>query len=235
MSYAMVAQPDQSGRKNRFQDLQVVTLLEMTRLSLAVMAVGLGVAITADAYAQQNRPPARQNTQPANRAPAQQRAPAPAPAPAPTPSGPRSLGTFEAWTAIEMVERSGKTCYMVGYPTAKEPKNRGDVMLTVSHRPSAKQENQVSYHPGYPYKPDAPVTIEIERRKFELFTRPEIENDVAWAKDEAADKALVDAMRAGKSMTVSGTSARGTKTLDTIQLNGFSRALTEINKACNIK
>ena len=194
----------------------------MTRLSLAVVALGLSLAVTG-AEAQQPRPPA-----PTNRAP--QAAPA-------TPSGPRALGTFESWTAIELVERTGKICYLVGHPSQWEPKavRRGDIMLTVSHRPAQNQQNQVSYHAGYPYKGGVPVVVEVERRKFELFTRPEVDPEAAWAQDEAADRALITAMRAGKSLTVKGVSARGTETVDTIPLAGFSRALNEINKACDIR
>jgi hypothetical protein len=154
-----------------------------------------------------------------------------------TPSGPRSLGTFDAWTAIELVERTGKICYMVGRPSQSEPRGarRGEIMLTVSHRPGSNQQNQVSFHAGYPYKGGAPVVVEIERRKFEMFTRPEVDEDAAWTPDANADKGLVDAMRSGRSLTVKGTSARGTETTDTIPLTGFARALTEINKACNIR
>ena len=101
-------------------------------------------------------------------------------------------------------------------------------MVSVSHRPSANQRNQVSYHAGYPYKAGLPVTMEIEKRKFELFTRPEVDNDAAWTPDESVDQAIIAAMRAGKTMTVIGTSARGTKTTDTIPLAGFSRALATI-------
>ena len=224
----------------------------MIRLSLAVFALGAGLAVTAAQAQQQSRPsgaqttqPASRTTQPATRAPqpatrAQQPAQAAPPAQqqAQVPSGQRLIGKYDSWTAIEMVERAGKICYIVAHPSQKEPRNvrRDDnIMVSVSHRPSANQRNQVSYHAGYPYKAGLPVTMEIEKRKFELFTRPEVDNDAAWTPDESVDQAIIAAMRAGKTMTVIGTSARGTKTTDTIPLAGFSRALTEINKACNVR
>ena len=93
----------------------------------------------------------------------------------------------------------------------------------------------MSFQAGYPYKAGAPVTVEIEKKKFELFTRPESDPDGAWSRDAAMDKALVDAMRAGKTVLVKGTSSRGTETTDSFSLGGFTKAYAEIGKACGIK
>lgn len=233
MSYAMEFRSDQSSDLPDLEPAGAV-LPTLIHLSLALLAAAFVVATGAAEAQQQPRRPAAPATKPAQRA-----APAPQAPPAAqnTPSGPRALGTFETWTAIELVERTGKICYMVGRPSQSEPKGarRGEVMLTVSHRPAQNQQNQVSYHAGYTYKGGSPVVVEIERKKFEMFTRPEVDPEAAWTQDANADKAIVDAMRNGKTLTVKGTSARGTETLDTIPLAGFSRALGEISKACGVK
>jgi hypothetical protein len=150
---------------------------------------------------------------------------------------PKSLGTFDSWTAIELPEKSSKVCYMVARPAKSLPEGakRNDVLLTITHRPAAKQRDEVSFQAGYPYKAGAPVTVEIEKKKFELFTKPEADPDAAWSRDAAMDKALVEAMRGGKSVLVKGTSARGTDTADSFSLAGFSKAYAEIGKACGIK
>jgi invasion protein IalB len=150
---------------------------------------------------------------------------------------PKSLGTFDAWIAIELPEKSSKVCYMVARPAKSQPDGakRGDILLTITHRPAAKQRDEVSFQAGYPYKPGAPVTVEIEKKKFELFTRPESEPDGAWSRDAAMDKALVDAMRGGKTAMVKGTSARGTETTDSFSLEGFTKAYAEFGKACGVK
>jgi hypothetical protein len=57
---------------------------------------------------------------------------------------------------------------------------------------------------------------------------------MAWAPDETADRALVQAMAAGRQMVVRGTSSRGTLTTDTYSLSGFTRAHQEINRACGL-
>jgi invasion protein IalB len=157
--------------------------------------------------------------------------------PAQAQTAPKSLGTFDAWIAIELPEKSSKVCYMVARPTKSQPDGakRGDILLTITHRPAAKQRDEVSFQSGYPYKPGAPVTLEVEKKKFEMFTRPETAPEGAWAQDTAMDKALVDAMRAGNTAVVKGVSSRGTETADTFSLAGFTKAYAEIGKACGVK
>jgi len=45
---------------------------------------------------------------------------------------------------------------------------------------------------------------------------------------------LVGAMKAGIEMTIRGTSARGTETLDTYSLRGFTAAYNEAVTACGL-
>jgi len=155
-----------------------------------------------------------------------------------TSPGPRALGTFDAWTAVEMTERGSKICYILSRPTKSEPANvrRGDVLLMVTHRPAANRRDEVSFQAGYNYKAGSDVAVEVDKtKKFEFFTRPDVDDDGAWTRDAATDKALIEAMRAGTTLTVKGTSARGTQTTDTFSLIGFSKAYAEIGKACGIR
>ncbi|MCH6553355.1 MAG: hypothetical protein IH793_04245 [Acidobacteria bacterium] len=73
--------------------------------------------------------------------------------------------------------------------------------------------------------------VEVDGRKFTLFTH----KDGAWAADAKADTALVKAMMKGRRMTIRGTSSRGTKTVDTYSLIGFTRAHQAIGKACKTR
>ena len=65
----------------------------------------------------------------------------------------------------------------------------------------------------------------------DLFTK----GDTAWTRADKDDKAMVQEMLKGSTLTVAGESDRGTKTVDTYSLKGFSAAYKEINKACGIK
>ena len=87
---------------------------------------------------------------------------------------------------------------------------------------------EVGFTAGYTYKESSDAVVEIDGKKFTLFTH----KDSAWASDAKSDKALVQAMMKGKRMIIRGTSVRGTKTVDTYSLIGFTRAYKAIGKAC---
>jgi hypothetical protein len=54
----------------------------------------------------------------------------------------------------------------------------------------------------------------------------------AWADKPETEKAILAAMKASKSFTVSGISARGTNTIDSYSTNGISGALGKIDGTC---
>lgn len=148
-------------------------------------------------------------------------------------AGPKDLGTFKGWSALLLVENKAKICYLHGVPAKSAGKytKRGDTYLQVTHRTRSSIRNEVSVTAGYSYKKGGRVTLTIDRKKFVLFTQA----DTAWAGDANADKKLVAAMRAGRSMVVRGTSNRGTLTTDTYSLSGFTAAHRAISKACRVK
>ncbi len=150
---------------------------------------------------------------------------------------PEVLGSFETWTAAVATEKTGKVCYMASPPAKSEGNytRRDPVFVTVTHRTAAKSRDEVSLAAGYGVKPDSDVIVEIGDKKFRMRTRASSDPDIAWTDDAAADKALVEAMAKGMTMVVKAISARGTATVDTFSLAGFSKARAEIDKACAIK
>ena len=61
------------------------------------------------------------------------------------------------------------------------------------------------------------------------------DGSTAWSHNAKDDERMVKAMRAGRKMTMEGTSSRGTDTRDTYSLSGFTAAHNSINKACRSK
>ncbi|HAA93739.1 MAG TPA: hypothetical protein DCS82_04825 [Rhodospirillaceae bacterium] len=149
-------------------------------------------------------------------------------------AGANRLGTFGDWHAESYLEKKGKkTCLMWTKPLKSRGKyrKRGDVYMYVTHRPWLKKSNVVSFLAGYNYKKDSEARALVGGAKFVLFT----DKDVAWARSARQDKALVDAMRRGRTMTLDGLSSRSTRTTDIYSLTGFSAAHDAINKACGVK
>ena len=148
-------------------------------------------------------------------------------------AAPRVLGTFNDWEAYQLIEGANqRTCYMASQPTKKEPGNvkRGDVLVFVTHRPADKERDVVNVQFGYPLKAGADVQLAVGDAKFNLFPNGE----AAWTRGPADDKTLVGAMMKGAAMTVVGLSERGTKTVDSYSLRGFTAAYREITKACGL-
>lgn len=144
------------------------------------------------------------------------------------------IGSYKDWDAIKITRTGGaKECYMLssvkGWKASKRGVNRGDIYMTVTHKPSMGITGEVNVNVGYPMRVNSEAVVTIDgRKRFELFT----EGNSAWAYDPQEDKALVKAMKAGSKLVVTGNSQRGTRTTDTYSLSGFTAAYNAITRAC---
>jgi hypothetical protein len=177
---------------------------------------------------------------PAEAAHTKKKKPAPAPAAAPAEPAPpkagagaQQLGQSGSWTAYSAQDGSGLVCYVMGAPQKSEPAGapRKAPMAMVTHRPSEKIANVVSFVEGYPIKPGSEVTIDIGGSKFDLFTK----DDSAWARTAELDRMIVTSLGKAKQVVVRGTPQKGPATTDTYALAGFAKALALIDKACGVK
>jgi hypothetical protein len=141
---------------------------------------------------------------------------------------PERLGDSSGvWSAYTYKVANGKVCYLVGEPQAK----RKGANALVTHNTADKTTNVVSFIAGYNFADKAEVDLDIDGQKFKLFT----EKDTAWARDAETDRKIVEAMIRGKQATVKGAPAKGNATTDVYSLIGFTQAVNEIDKACNVK
>jgi len=58
------------------------------------------------------------------------------------------------------------------------------------------------------------------------------QNDGAWVKNPAEEARMVDAMRKGSDLVVSGESGKGTKSTDRYTLRGLGQALDRVAQEC---
>jgi invasion protein IalB len=140
------------------------------------------------------------------------------------------LGKSGDWESFTYNEKGGKVCYMASQPkkSAGAAKGRGAVFFTITHRTADKSIGVVSVNAGFTYKKDAPVALEIGGTKIDLYAT----GDSAWARN---DKAVVAALLKAKSVVAHGTPVKGDPVADTFSLDGFPKALADINKACDVK
>jgi Invasion associated locus B (IalB) protein len=144
---------------------------------------------------------------------------------------PVSLGTFDDWDSFTYQASNAPVCYIYSVPkkseSAKKVK-RDPIYFLITHFPGRKIHNQVSTIIGYPFKESSTVTVKVDDASFELYTN----GDAAWAAAVETEAAIVKAMKTGKSLTVTGTSWKGTETTDSYSLVGVSAALDKIDSAC---
>lgn len=150
---------------------------------------------------------------------------------------PKLLGKYDDWSAYSYGSGGERMCYAMSAPTKMQPAgaNRGDVYFMVTHRPGRNTKNEISMRAGYPFKTTSRPFATIGSDRFQMFngTREGGEHQYwAWLENPSDEGKMVQALRAGSSMEIRGTSARDTLTIDTYSLRGSSAALKKIDETC---
>ncbi|MEL6477439.1 MAG: invasion associated locus B family protein [Pseudomonadota bacterium] len=141
------------------------------------------------------------------------------------------------WAVFVAGEGSNKVCWIVSVPEAstatKDGKpvtvNRGDIFLMVAIRPGQNVKNEVSFIAGYPFQAGSKVDVTVGSRQQQMFT----DGENAWLPSPAEDDTAVSRFRAGAKARVKGVSSRGTTTVDTFSLSGFTAAIKSANGRCS--
>lgn len=149
------------------------------------------------------------------------------------PGGATAIVTSKSWTAYKSGDGAAKMCFVASQPTDTkyEPagvKSRDPAFFMITTIPGKKIKNEASTIIGYAFKDGTKVTVDIGGKKFTMFT----DKDNAWIENPDQEGALVTAMKGGKTMSVQGTSKRGTVSTDTYSLSGISGALDAMAKEC---
>jgi Invasion associated locus B (IalB) protein len=169
---------------------------------------------------------------PAAKKPAPTAAASPPAAAAPTAPQPTLLGQFGDWGAYTASPGGKKVCFALAKPASSKttPPNRprDPAYMFISSRPSEKVRDEVSIIFGYGFKPNADANVEIGGANYAMYTQ----QDGAWVKNAAEETRLVDAMRKSGDLTVKGTSAKGTASVDVYSLRGLGDALTRVGQEC---
>ena len=168
-------------------------------------------------------------------APAAKKNGAPAPAPQTAAAGggaPTLLGQFGDWGAYTANSGGRTLCYAIAKPSSQAThpagRPRDPAYVFIATRPTENVRNEVSIIVGYPFKPGFEATVDIGSAKYAMFTQ----NDGAWVKNPAEEARMVDAMRKGSDLVVSGESGKGTKSTDRYTLRGLGQALDRVAQEC---
>ena len=142
-----------------------------------------------------------------------------------------SLATGKHWQALSFVRDGQKVCYMYSTPVKSTGnyKRRGDPNVVVMRREGSRTAAEVSVTSGYPYPEGKAVRVTVDGRRFDFGL---LQDETAWADSEEADAAVVKAMIRGVNFTVRGVSLKGTHSVDTYSLIGFTKIHDAIVRAC---
>jgi len=145
---------------------------------------------------------------------------------------PMPVGTFSSWKVYTSNEPDGKMCFVAAQPMDSKYSqvitSRDPVFFMITSIPAKKIKNEVSTIIGYAFGASATVQLDIDGMKSTMFTA---NTDTAWAMPEN-EAALVNALKAGSTLKVLGTSKRGTSTTDTYSLTGITAALQKMASEC---
>ena len=89
--------------------------------------------------------------------------------------------------------------------------------------------HEVSIKAGFNFKKNKDVIFDVDGNKTKLFPV----DDRAWSESTKVDRFLVQSMRRGQKLIVTGISTPGNKIIDTYSLSGFTKALRLIDKSCS--
>jgi hypothetical protein len=194
------------------------------------LTIAFAAAIAAACLA--SRASAQAPAAPAAKKPAPTAAATPPAAAAPTAPQPTLLGQFGDWGAYTASPGGRKVCFALAKPSSSKttPPNRprDAAYMFISSRPSEKVREEVSIIFGYGFKPNADASVEIGGANYAMYTQ----SDGAWVKNAAEETRLVDAMRKSGDLTVKGTSAKGTASVDVYSLRGLPEALNRVGQEC---
>tara|TARA_B100002051_G_scaffold212729_1_gene204507 strand:+ start:205 stop:681 length:477 start_codon:yes stop_codon:yes gene_type:complete len=142
------------------------------------------------------------------------------------------LGTEKYWKAYSTKLDKTKTCFITSEPIKSEgkfnKKNRGKPYVFVTNIKNGTS-HEVSIKAGFNFKKNNDVIFNVDGKLTKLFPV----DDRAWSESSKIDRLLVQSMRKGKKLKVTGTSTPGNTIIDTYSLSGFTKALRLIDKSCS--
>ncbi|SOB79726.1 hypothetical protein SAMN06297144_0700 [Sphingomonas guangdongensis] len=127
------------------------------------------------------------------------------------------IGVHAGWGAFR--DRAPQRCYALAAPSTRG----GDAaaFASVATWPGTGARNQLHVRLSRERSARARVTLSVGERRFELLAGPRD----AWSPDARTDRAIVAALRGGRSMSVESVDARGRPFADTYRLTGAATAI----------
>ena len=126
--------------------------------------------------------------------------------------------------------KTDEYCYIVSLAVESDlppDKIRGEYYILV-YKNIGNSDTVVQIEAGYDYKMEEAILVKIDKAEYPFFTTNDLPG-FAWTKE---DNKVIDAMKKGLKLVVTGESSRGTITNDTYTLEGFTASYNQLTNEC---
>ena len=143
----------------------------------------------------------------------------------------KKVGKFKDWEAMIIVEQTGKVCFAHSIPVLQSPKsNLREARIFVSFRPGEKVSNEISITGGYEFnkKNSIIATSGKSNYKFDI-----AQEGFAWIADNKLENKMINTMKKGSRIMITGYNQKGSQTIDHYSLLGFTKAYNAAKTSCS--
>ncbi|MCP3734380.1 hypothetical protein M9979_05745 [Sphingomonas sp. RP10(2022)] len=135
-----------------------------------------------------------------------------------------TIGVYKSWGAFR--DATPPRCYAIARPAAAGGRSTG--WASVASWPGRGLRASLHIRLSRPRDRSAPVTLTVGERRFDL-----VANGLdAWATDAPSDRAIVAALRSGRSMSVEAVGEGGRPFADVYLLAGAATAIDAAVLGC---
>ena len=143
----------------------------------------------------------------------------------------KKVGKFKDWETMIIVEQTGKVCFAQSAPVLQAPKsNIREARMFVSFRPGEKINNEISITGGYEFnkKNSIIATSGKSNYKFDI-----TQEGFAWIADNKLENKMINTMKKGSRIMITGYNQKGSQTIDHYSLLGFTKAYNAAKTSCS--
>ena len=143
----------------------------------------------------------------------------------------KKIGKFKDWETMVIKNNSKFVCFAQSKPVLQSPKTyKREARLFVSFRPNEKIINEISITSGYEYNNENSITAKSGKHKYKFDIAQE---NFAWLADNKMEKKMINTMKKGSRIMISGYNQKGSQTIDHYSLLGFTKAYNTAKKSCS--
>jgi len=143
----------------------------------------------------------------------------------------KKIGKFKDWETMVIKNNSKLVCFAQSKPILQSPKSyKREARLFVSFRPNEKIINEINITSGYKYNNENSITAKSGKHKYKFDIAQE---NFAWLADNKMEKKMINTMKKGSRIMISGYNQEGSQTIDHYSLLGFTKAYNTAKKSCS--